>query len=242
MKLFQWTPEKLEWYVRASRKTGFHESIADIIRPLLKKNDAVCDFGCGPGLIDVALADSVREITAVDIDREVIEYLKNETKELGVKNIWPVLGDAEQTVQTLPPYDVALFCYFGGPGAFLKSVLANANRLAVCVMHGIDTTKRPSKIGGHQRRAHAAEMRIFLKNEGIAYRQKNLRLDFSQPLMSIDEARLFFEVYSGNDDSRENIRRRLALVERSSEPAYPWVFPCVKDVSIFVIETQTARK
>ncbi|MDR1816268.1 MAG: class I SAM-dependent methyltransferase [Clostridiales Family XIII bacterium] len=242
--LFEWTEEKLAWYVRASRVTGFHARLADMIRPRLRAQDTVCDFGCGPGLIDLALAGTVREITAIDVASIPIEFLRREASSAGAGNIRPLVADAERMVaegSPFPPFDVALFCYFSGPGELMKQVLRREGRLTVCVMHGMDVSKKPSKIGGSRHRAYAEEMEAFLEGEGLAYEKQELSLDFSQPLRSKEEARAFFETYAKGDDER--IEAQLARVVETGGVAagkaggaeFPYTFPCEKDVAVFFI-------
>ncbi|MDR1797122.1 MAG: class I SAM-dependent methyltransferase [Clostridiales Family XIII bacterium] len=241
--LFQWTDEKLDWYVRASRASGFHARLADYIRPYLDGRDAVCDFGCGPGLLGLALAPDVREVTAVDISPEAIGFLARELREEGPGNLRAVCADAGEAAASLPAYDVALLCFFGGPGSLLKTIYDRAGRLTVCMMHGAETPGKPSKLSGFVHRKHAEEMAAFLEGEDIPFQKETLCLDFSQPLRSEGEARSFFEAYATAGDRtmtpaelESRLAQQLAWLEKAEDPEYPYLFPSTKEVAIFIIQ------
>ena len=79
--LFEWTEEKIEWYVRASRASGFHRALAGRILPFLKRADHVVDLGCGAGLIDLELAPHVEKITGIDINPLVLGRFDREIEQ-----------------------------------------------------------------------------------------------------------------------------------------------------------------
>jgi len=234
--LFKWTKEKLEWYARASRHTGFHRELAAIIRPRLRVDDSVTDFGCGPGLVALELAASVRSITAVDIDPYVVAHLRCDAEKVGIPNIVPMVADAADIVSSTG--DVALICYYRGPGEWMAEVIRAAGRLVVVVMHASDPAARPSKISERHRRAYAAEMDEFLDTGGYSFVKTECALDFGQPFVSIEEARAFFEIYSGSeaDSKRAYAEKKLSCVNTSDDPSYPYFFPSRKDVALYFIE------
>src|SRR3954453_21719454 len=61
----------------------------------VKPGDVVCDLGCGNGFYTLKLAKLVGDkgkVVAVDIQREMLELLKDRAAEEKVSNIEPVLG------------------------------------------------------------------------------------------------------------------------------------------------------
>ncbi len=82
------------WLVRESRER--EEDCNTLLEALkIKPGETVCDLGCGNGFYSVKLAKLVGEqgkVIAVDIQREMLELLKDLAAEQMVENIETVLG------------------------------------------------------------------------------------------------------------------------------------------------------
>jgi ubiquinone/menaquinone biosynthesis C-methylase UbiE len=82
------------WLTRESRDR--EEDCKTMLTALnLKPGDTVCDLGCGNGFYTLRLARLVGEqgrVVAVDIQREMLELLKDDAAAEKVTNIEPVLG------------------------------------------------------------------------------------------------------------------------------------------------------
>ncbi len=82
------------WLTRESRQR--EEDCATLLGALgIKEGDTVCDLGCGNGFYSLKLARLVGErgkVFAVDIQREMLELLKDAAAAEKVENIQPVLG------------------------------------------------------------------------------------------------------------------------------------------------------
>lgn len=82
------------WLTRESRDR--EEDCNTLLAALkIKPGDTVCDMGCGNGFYSLKLARLVGErgrVVAVDIQREMLELLKDRAKEEKIGNIVPVLG------------------------------------------------------------------------------------------------------------------------------------------------------
>jgi ubiquinone/menaquinone biosynthesis C-methylase UbiE len=82
------------WLVRESRQR--EEDCATLLEALnIKPGATVCDLGCGNGFYTLKIARLVGDkgkVIAVDIQREMLELLKDQAKVEGVNNIEPVLG------------------------------------------------------------------------------------------------------------------------------------------------------
>src|SRR5262245_57503352 len=82
------------WLTRESRDR--EEDCKTMLAALkIKEGDTVCDLGCGNGFYTLRLAKLVGErgrVIAVDIQREMLELLKDRAKEEKVANIEPILG------------------------------------------------------------------------------------------------------------------------------------------------------
>ena len=241
--LFNWTEEKLEWYVRGSLYAGFHRTLAEKIRPALEKTDALVDLGCGPGLIDLELAQDVKSITAIDINQIVLQHLEEDIADRKNTNIRTVCGDVKESPDDLLPssFDVALFSFFGGPGEVFEVAYQKASRLVIIITHGSDTAKKPSKIGGEFHRAFAGDVSAWLDENKLKYTTTYDSYDFGQPFVSLEEAERFFEVYAkegevGSEERLAQIDKQLSLVKKTDDPKYPYYFPNMKDTAIFLVE------
>ncbi|MDR0851854.1 MAG: class I SAM-dependent methyltransferase [Clostridiales Family XIII bacterium] len=236
--LFQWTDEKIELYVRASRYTGFHRKLAAYISPLLTENDTLTDIGCGPGLIALTLAPMVKSIMTIDVDARVTGYLTREAEKAHVKNITTITADIADVADTA--CDVALMCYFGIPEERLVKILDTAKRLTVIITHGAGTAYAPSKISATVRRSYATDMEEFLCAGCYDYKRIDEKLNFGQPLKSKDEARCFFELYCKEtipEVRLKKIEKQIDQLQPTDDSIYPYFFPCLKDVAIFMIKS-----
>ncbi|MEX2306335.1 MAG: class I SAM-dependent methyltransferase [Pirellulales bacterium] len=82
------------WLTRESRER--EEDCTTLLKALtIKSGDAVCDLGCGNGFYSLKLARLVGErgkVIAVDIQREMLELLKDAAAAEKIENIETVLG------------------------------------------------------------------------------------------------------------------------------------------------------
>jgi ubiquinone/menaquinone biosynthesis C-methylase UbiE len=82
------------WLTRESRER--EEDCRTLLAALkLKPGDTVCDMGCGNGFYSLKIAKIVGErghVIGVDIQREMLELLKERAAEEKILNIEPVLG------------------------------------------------------------------------------------------------------------------------------------------------------
>jgi len=53
----------------------------------LKHNWVAADFGCGSGYFTVLLAQKVKKVYAIDIQKEMLSFVENKIKRLGINNI-----------------------------------------------------------------------------------------------------------------------------------------------------------
>jgi ubiquinone/menaquinone biosynthesis C-methylase UbiE len=82
------------WLTRESRER--EEDCKTMLAALhVKPGDVICDLGCGNGFYTLKLAKLVGDkgkVVAVDIQREMLELLKDRAAEEKITNIEPVLG------------------------------------------------------------------------------------------------------------------------------------------------------
>jgi ubiquinone/menaquinone biosynthesis C-methylase UbiE len=83
-----------EWLTRDSRER--EEDCKTLLEALkLKPGDTVCDMGCGNGFYSLKIAKIVGDrgrVLAVDIQREMLGFLKDRAAAEKITNIEPILG------------------------------------------------------------------------------------------------------------------------------------------------------
>ena len=86
--MFEWTEERVSFMADACERTDFHEKLAALLAPYLKKTDSICDAGCGLGYLSLALSPLVGHVTAAERDDRALDVLRRRTDdgyEFGVR-------------------------------------------------------------------------------------------------------------------------------------------------------------
>ncbi len=85
------------WLERADRER--EQKPAEVLRVMgLKDGDVVADVGCGTGYFARRMARAVAprgRVYAVDIQKEMLDLLKEYVEKEGIQNVVPVLGDGD---------------------------------------------------------------------------------------------------------------------------------------------------
>ncbi|MDR0518486.1 MAG: methyltransferase domain-containing protein [Clostridiales Family XIII bacterium] len=235
--LFEWNDKTIDYYSRAAEYTGYFRELAKLVSPALEPSDTLLDVGCGTGLIDMELAPSVRSVTAADRNEKALSYLREESARRGIGNIRAKLCEADECVGE--DYDMLLMCFFGNPDESMKRLIGGARRGAVIMTHADNTDRSRSTLGAEIKRVFASEVREFLGREGFTFEEQAEALDFSQPFISEDDAKAFFEMYSLNPNAEERIaaaeRRMAELIP--ADPPYALCLPKERRTSIFIVKS-----
>ena len=94
--------------------------------------DFMLDIGCGPGGVSVNLANSFKQVTAIDISDMMLDVLRQEVKSRGIDNITPLLGDCQEIITKIDrncDLIVASNCIdrLSNPSEFLKNACRKLN-------------------------------------------------------------------------------------------------------------------
>ena len=88
-----------DWLERSSREE--EERLTLLVRSLnLKPGDVVADIGAGSGVISLRMAELLLpdgKVMAVDVQKEMLERLKENCEKFGVTNVEPVKGTQKTT-------------------------------------------------------------------------------------------------------------------------------------------------
>ncbi|HIJ85365.1 MAG: SAM-dependent methyltransferase [Magnetococcales bacterium] len=72
--------------VRIARRASTHKYFGNVVRPHLKENDVVLDFGCGPGSFLAVASLFCQKIIGVDISQKFIDSCDSTLRELNLGN------------------------------------------------------------------------------------------------------------------------------------------------------------
>lgn len=230
---YWWTPQKIDWYVRASKCSDFHEKLACEIAGMVPREKSILEVGCGLGYITAQLSQMGYDVFGIDIDEEVIEKAQELHGNPASKRIKPIgkqhtrnqqsLFGLEDYRTSLRMANVVLAVFCGrieeeGLGAFER--LATERIIYIVSQHKSNNLKRD----------RTAEICTYLEKSGHHFTFKELSLRFDQPFTSQEEAAIFLKLQHGNVN---------LPVKRSKGPykdQYPYVFENEKKMSIFVID------
>lgn len=228
-----WTTQKIDWYVRASMCSDFHNRLAHEIAGMIPQEKSVMEVGCGLGYITSQLSQMGYDVFGIDIDEEVIEKAQELHGNPASKRVKPIGKQHTRNQQSLFGLEdyrtshrmanvvLAVFCgriEEEGLGAFER--LATEKIIYIVSQHKSNNLKRDK----------TAEICTYLEKSGHHFTFKELSLRFDQPFTSQEEAAIFLELQHGNVN---------LPVKRSKGPykdQYPYVFENEKKMSIFVID------
>lgn len=230
----RWSADALRWYLDASAYTGFHQKLAALLLPRLDAAHTLCDLGCGPGRLDLALAPHLGAVTAVDSDPLVAEALRRDAESAGCRNLRVVCGQAE----TLPGrYDVALMSFFGRAGEDFARYLPLAGKLLVRIVNSENRGRLYPDAYRSVKKDTAPLVRQELAALGLRYEVVESELEFGQPLKSAEEARRFVAHRMGVAANPRTAEAFLAQNLRpTGEEKFPFYLPNPKAIAIFFIQ------
>ncbi len=228
--MFEWTEERVSFMADACERTDFHEKLAALLAPYLKKTDSVCDAGCGLGYLSLALAPLVGHVTAAERDDRALDVLRCQLARRHIRNVTPLCTDV--LAYTPPvPFDAMVFCFFGS----MEEIVAAARRQCRGTVLAIVRDDTCHRFSGAPREPgrHSFERACgYLERQGISYTSRRMALDFPQPLRTREDAQRFVALYGGGDTAEA---LPTSLVS-TGDPEFPWQLPGVRRFGMIVIK------
>jgi len=214
-----WTPQSIDWFVRASEASSYHSLLSDRIADLIAPYKSVLEFGCGLGYEAENLYKKGLQVKALDDNEKVIELA---TKRSGLDIFHHY--DAKQCKDTA---DVLLCINYGhlDTNDELSDLLSHATKRFIYIL---------SRHNGHKtdtREDRTDKVRNLMKESLFNFSESSISLDFDQPLKSLEEAEEFINfTYLG-----KHTNEYLNFVEKTDDPKFPYVFRNRKELSVFVL-------
>lgn len=229
---FRWTKESINWYANASEYCNFHSNLAKVVSSVLDKDDSLLDIGCGLGFLDIELSQYVKNITALDMDSNVINYLSHYCERNKVSNISALCDDFKNYKEK---HSVVLMSFFGRDGQMEYCYSRCEKKLIRIVNWANEGNMYPNK---YRKRSKSSVPMVdqILKESKKKYQLIDTTLEFGQPLVSIDDG-IAFVKHNAPDASEKEIRDFLEKKSEKSElDKYDFYLPNKKRIGIFVIE------
>lgn len=222
---YWWTPQKIDWYVRASKCSDFHEKLACEIAGMVPREKSVLEVGCGLGYITDRLAKMGYDVFGIDNDEKAIkrarELHEGLPRQSGSKGLF-ALEDYRTSHRRA---DVVLAVFCGrideeGLGAFER--LANERVVYIVSQHKSNSLRHNRTSGIY----------AYLEENGYRFTLKELTMHFDQPFESREEATRFLELQHG--DGNLPVKKN----EGAGKDQYPYVFENEKKMSLFDIKVR----
>ncbi len=190
-----WSAQTLDWYLRAASFGTYHARTAAALAPFLADGGTICDLGCGPGRLSLALLNHVPQITALDRDPLALKALRQDGGQM------PGLTITEADAMALPQdriWDHLILSFFGKltVGDHLAYFLSHCRRQLICIVNAAPKSSFSSTGASVRQKDYAPQVAAHLDQHGLRYRMESHTLDFGQPLRDMAEARAFVRRYS----------------------------------------------
>ena len=222
MKLEAWYEDMVRFMRNASEYGDYYEKLALRIVPYLSGDSRICDAGSGLGYLSLALSPYVGQVTAVEKHPDAASVLRENCSKYGISNVTAVCGEIDGVIPE-SPYDAMVFCFFGQ----IREILSLAKKQ--CKGDVFIFTRNYSRhrfsAGSHETGMEGfRQISEYLAELGIASMEETFTLEFGQPFRDLEDARLFFERYSMDQDksvlTEEFLLQRVEQTGREDFPLY----------------------
>jgi len=234
MSGFQWTQERIKWYLEALRFGEYPGAFLPHIAPLLLPTDTLLDVGAGTGAWSLALAPLVSRVTAVDMSGEALDALKEEMRVRGIANI--ELLKLQWADFNGPTHDVCLCAHAvsaltADPDGIAR-FSAKARRLCLVItaasdeknMFGLDELFKMLNKPLPKRGGTYTQLAPALQRAGVSPDIKRVRYEFGQPVKDEAEAYAFIRALLPGEHLPDDALRRFVtqhLTRRGSSLYLP---------------------
>lgn len=234
--MFRWNEDMLRFMRDASENTDYYRKLAALLSPALPSSGHICDAGCGMGYLSEQLATYCRQVTAIDVSSGAIREFDSRLNIAPIENLTTRCGDITELSPEVP-YDAMVFCLFGSIQSILSIGKAQCRGKLIIIkkdyaMHRFSLGQNPLH---HYRYCDAVEL---LDELAIPYETVKTDLELGQPFRSLDDAVLFFRIYSKDAHPEDiTVQSILPRLQKTNDPVFPYYLPQNKKMGILILDT-----
>ena len=230
---FDWDEQVASWYEAAGAYTGYNKKLSEILLGHMEKKNSLCDLGCGLGLTDFYMAESIGSVDCFDISKLGVDYINSRAKRENRSNIRARVADA---AGISGKWENVTAIFHGDLENMPKYVDYATDRLII-VTHGQSFGNISPKGHKVKKKATIESVGETLDKSGISYELFRYELENGQPVRSIDDAINYTVMFSVGNPDRETAREH--VMERITETGrvdFPYYLPNTKRFGVFVIK------
>lgn len=236
--LFEWNEDTIRWFVDASNYTGYHRKLSEIIAPMLKDSNTLCDIGCGLGILDIYLSPYMQNITCIDINENALNQVKETVKRRNISNIQIYNKNCNSLTDS---FDCILLSFFGSRN--LDRYLPYCKKLIVIIggenvshMYPKKDKKEKCNLSGvkQEDKNNYTEVEKYLKKNHISYRLQTHILNFGQPFHTKDDTYKYVKNLA-SDAAAAEIDKFIINNLKIQDGEYPYFMSHKKEIGIFEI-------
>ena len=249
MRMSCWTPDIVRFMEDADRLSPYFRDLASIAAGQCPREGRVLDAGCGMGQLSLALASHAGHIDAVDRNEDAVAHLARQAREAGASNVHAHCADMfawarghERRRGNFPrsrtphshPYDLAVFCLSASfEDAYAAACRMGARKVLVVNKIHAHNPYEPRPVVDDFDRALERNRQIDARCTAA-----RVRLDYGQPLRSLDDAVTYFGLFRTRTYPHGVTREQVAgLLERRCDPDFPYYLPVWRELAVFACET-----
>ena len=271
MRMSCWTPDILRFMEDADRLSPYFRDLARLAAAQCPRDGRVLDAGCGMGQLSLALAEHAGHIDAVDRSEQAIAHLSEEAHRTGAANVHPHCADMftwgmgkreaclsarsgnrlfkrgprprawgldPSPKQAVDSYDLAVFCLSASfEDAYAAACRMGAHRVLVINKIHAHNPYDPRPVVDDFAKALESNRDIDPQTRGM-----RIRLDYGQPLRSLDDAVTYFGLFRTRTYPNGVTPKEVAgLLQRRDDPEFPYYLPVWRDLAVFSCETSGRR-
>ena len=231
-----WYKDMVRFMRDASEYGTYNQELSKLLSPYLTKDMRICDCGSGLGYLSLALAPYVGHITSVEMNPDAAAVLRENCRRFGIDNVTSVCSVLQDAVPE-EKYDAMVYCFFGGIHEILATAKEQCQGTVFIVTRNYCTHR--FSVGSHPTGSYGYRRASDVLTEmGIPFERQILDLEFGQPFRCLEDARLFYQAYSQDEDKSvitdEFLAEKLVQTGREDFPLY---MPHQRKLAVIKFET-----
>lgn len=229
----QWNEQSFRWFEAAADYTGFPQRLVALLLPHMPRRGTLVDLGCGAGMVDLALAGDVGEITCVDNNADVLDLLDATLQARHITNIATRLADAA-TLDGL--WDTVLMTFYGRFADHISHYLSLCREAVIAVVHANAHGHANDPLDTALPKDFALDTTAAaLDAMGVRYTQEIHSLEYGQPFQTREDAAAFIDAYGKRPPDMAMDAYLSRRLMETRDKRYPLYMPHLKRFGIFVV-------